>query len=91
MFDWFTLLFSSFWIVGLAIILAFIGYYDCVVKGGYKNVDSLRSRSAIQTAILAGSFLLFVGLLGLADTWWERIIWGIIGFLVYLLGRQNRH
>ena len=83
--DWRMVAFASLWIIGLAVLLTAISfaYYTTQVRGGRLR-EELRN-SGYQVAINGGLALFSTGLLGSANTWWERFAWGLlaIAFLYY--------
>ena len=92
--DWRMVAFASLWIVGLAILLTAISfaYYYAQIRGERLR-EELR-RSGYQAAINGGLALFSTGMLGSANTWWERIVWGllVIAFLYYALTSwRGRH
>lgn len=84
MIDWLAVLFYSLWIGGLSVFLASIGYYDWMVRGGIPSGQRFKSRFTPLTGIFLASCLFCVGLAGLVQSWWERIIWIFIPFLAVL-------
>ena len=83
--DWRMVAFASLWIVGLAVLLTAISfaYYNAQVRGGRLR-EELRM-GGYQVAINGGLAFFSIGLLGSANTWWERIAWGLLtlAFLYY--------
>jgi len=83
--DWRMVAFASLWIVGLAILLTAVSfaYYHAQIRGGRLR-EELRA-GGYQVAINGGLALFSTGMLGSANTWWERIVWGllVIAFLYY--------
>jgi hypothetical protein len=81
--NWYSLLFNTFWVVGLAILLAAFSYQ-------YWEARQTQTRLRVQFS--QPSFLLFfwlsfgfvsIGLAGTATRIWEILIWGVfavIGF-----------
>ena len=83
--DWRMVAFASLWIVGLAILLTAISFahYHAQIRGGRLR-EELR-KGSYQVAINGGLALFSTGMLGSANTWWERITWGLlaIAFLYF--------
>jgi hypothetical protein len=83
--DWKMVGFASLWIIGLAVILAVLGFVDYHAKaGGGRFRDELR-KSIYQAWIHVGLTLFCLGLLGSSNAWWERALWGLlaIAFLIF--------
>jgi hypothetical protein len=70
--------FASLWIVGLAIVLAALGFADYnrqTAKCGFRQEVG---RPAYQVAIDAGLALFCLGQLGAAQPWWQTVLWGLL-------------
>jgi len=81
--NWYSLLFNTFWVVGLAILLAAFSY---------QYWEARQTQTSLRVQFSRPSFLLFfwlsfgfvcIGLAGTAPQVWEMIIWGVfavVGF-----------
>ena len=86
--DWKMVGFASLWIIGLAVILAVLGFVDYHAKAsGARFRDELR-KSSYQAWINVGLALFCLGLLGSSSTWWESVLWGLlaVAFLAFSIG-----
>jgi hypothetical protein len=76
--DWKMVGFASLWIIGLAVILAALGFADYHAKAsGGRFRDELR-KSIYQAWINVGLSLFCLGLLGSSESWWESVLWGLL-------------
>lgn len=83
MIDWIALFFNSFWLVGLAILLATLSYSYWVAQATTERWrDQFEKRGFLLPAWTA-VFLVTIGLAGTADTWWETALWLI--FMLFAL------
>lgn len=78
-----SVLFNSFWIVGLALLLAAFSYhYDRAQQKQSSLREQLGSRSFVFAAWI-GAVLIGVGLIGTSARIWEGVVW--FAFTVYAL------
>lgn len=77
----FSVIANSFWIVGLAILLAAFSYhYDAAQRQGHGLRRQLGQRSFTLAAWLSAT-LVSTGLAGTSDRLWEAAIW--LAFVIY--------
>jgi hypothetical protein len=76
--DWKMVGFASLWITGLAVILSVLGFVDYHAKERKIRFRQELRRPGYQAWINVGLTLFCIGLLGSSDTWWERILWGLL-------------
>ena len=79
MLDWPYILLSTLWITGLSLELAVLSMaYDnaAVDKQPFRSV---LSRPGCRLALDLGMLLFCGGLAGLSPTWWQLLIWSLLG------------
>jgi hypothetical protein len=77
----FSVIANSFWIVGLALLLAAFSYhYDAAQRQGRALRRQLQQRSFTLAAWLSAT-LVSIGLAGTSDRLWESAIW--LAFTIY--------
>ena len=77
----FSVVANSFWIIGLAILLAAFSYhYDQAQRRRRPLRVQLRQRSFVGAAWIATT-LVAVGLAGTSNAVWEAIIWSIFALI----------
>lgn len=77
----FSVIANSFWIVGLAVLLAAFSYhYDIAQRQGHGLRRQLGQRSFTLAAWLSAT-LVSIGLAGTSDRLWEAAIW--LAFTIY--------
>lgn len=84
MIDWWGLVRSSLWVVGLAVDLAAL---SCAEYQADRQKVRLRERLAapgIQLPLLSGTTLFCLGMLLRGRVWWEQAIWGLLTILFAL-------
>ncbi len=75
MIDWWLVLRSSLWILGLAVVLAAVRYYDWFARETGRRRREVFGQSAWPIWVDAGLILVCAGLGLGADPWWERLLW----------------
>jgi hypothetical protein len=84
MIDWLNTLYNTFWITGLALIVSAFSYNDWRAKQQGINLRQQLTSSSFQLPFSLGLALVSLGLLFLAQVWWERLIWLVfVGVFVY--------
>jgi len=81
--DWVSVLFNSFWIVGLSILLADFSYHHWLA-----GVEGRRLKEQLETLSFQRFFwisfvFVSIGLAGTSARTWETAVWGI--FILYSL------
>ena len=89
MIDWYSLLVNSFWILGLAIILAAGSYHHWLAGEHKRSLRAQFSRPSFQLPAWAGFCLVCLGLAGTSSRIWETIIWMIFGLIGLFYGVQS--
>ena len=73
--DWFSVFINSFWIIGLALLLAGFSYHHWLAKElGRPIKDQLNGRSFQQVFWISMLFV-GIGLAGTSQRWWETAVW----------------
>ncbi len=79
MIDWYLVLTSSLWILGLSVVLAAFSYHHWLAGETHRRLrEQFREPSWIMS-FSAGMALVGVGL-GLSEgaRWWERLVWFVL-------------
>ncbi len=77
--DWRMVGFAALWILGLAIVLSALGFASYEARPAGEKLRERLKRPGYQRAINAGLTLFCLGMAGTAGSWWERILWGLLG------------
>jgi hypothetical protein len=80
MIDWPSIVLNTFWILGLAAILAATGFYHWQYGGVWRR---MWRDSAFQSLYSAGLGLCGLGIAALSDSWWQRGLWGALTLLAF--------
>jgi hypothetical protein len=97
MINWFSVVANSFWIVGLAVILAALSYYYWLAGNYGRPLRQELGSPPFQTALILGLFLVGVGLALTGQGWLQilpavGLILACIAALLSLWRRyQDRH
>ena len=76
MIDWITVAFNALWIAGAAVLLAAFSYHRWLASETAVTLREVFRRASWKISFSAGMSLVCVGAgYGLADRWWERIVW----------------
>jgi hypothetical protein len=73
--NWFSLLFNSFWIVGLAIGLAALSYQFWEARQSQTSLRIQLGQPSFLASFWAGFGLVCVGLAGTTAVMWETAVW----------------
>ncbi len=97
MIDWGAVIFNSFWIAGLALILAAVSYYYWVATEESISVSTMFQQPAFMRFVYLGLILVGVGLIGTNPSSIEILLAGgliILSayglFTLYQRTRENR-
>lgn len=92
MINWYALIANSFWVVGLAVLLAGFSYHSWLAKENGRSIKEQFNESAFQKLFWASSILVAMGLAGTSRSWWETAVWIIVIFMsllnLYQISRQ---
>ncbi len=80
MIDWHSVVANLFWILGLAAILAALGYYYWQSEGAWRR---MWRDAAFQSAVAFGVGLCGVGMAAGHGSWWLRGLWGVLALLAF--------
>ena len=70
---------SALWICGLSGILAALGIGCYLAAENHQSLAKILNTWSFHLPINLGAFLLCAGLFGLAETGWEKLLWGLLG------------
>jgi H+/Cl- antiporter ClcA len=75
--NWSSVLINSFWIVGLAILLAAFSYHYWQATSTNQKLKAQLNRPGFLRPFWVSLILISIGLAGTSTTWWETTIWAI--------------
>jgi hypothetical protein len=87
--DWYNVIVNSFWILGLAIILAAVSYHHWLAGEDNRPLRAQLESSAFQLPAWIGFCLICIGLAGSSGRVWETIIWIAFGVIGIIYGIQS--
>jgi type IV secretory pathway VirB2 component (pilin) len=87
--DWYDVIVNSFWILGLAIILAAVSYHHWLAGEANRSLRAQLESPAFQLPAWIGFCLICIGLAGGSGRVWETIIWIIFGLIGLFYSVQN--
>jgi len=73
--NWFSVFINSFWILGLAILLASFSYHYWLASVGQHPLRSQLNAPSFMKAFWLSFTLIGVGLAGTSRAVWEIVIW----------------
>jgi hypothetical protein len=76
--DWGMVAFASLWIFGLALLLTTLGFAEFHASREGRRIRTVLREPGYQIPINLGLALFCVGMLGGAQAWWERVLWGLL-------------
>ncbi|MFQ5576481.1 MAG: hypothetical protein ACE5G8_05770 [Anaerolineae bacterium] len=88
--DWLNVLYNTFWIIGLALILAAFSYADWQAARRGLSLRQASGGAVFYRWPALGLMLVSLGLMFLAAVWWERLIWLAFAALFAVQGWQTR-
>ena len=88
MIDWFALLASAIWIVGLSILLTVFGFARAARE---KSTRQMLAQPHFRVAMMLGLALFALGMGLSVGAWFERVGWGVVTALALWEARSARH
>jgi hypothetical protein len=79
--DWFSVFINSFWIVGLAILLAAFSYHYWLAAEENRRLKEQLAQPGFQKFYWFSFVLIAVGLAGTSQKSWEIAIWIIFALI----------
>jgi CDP-diglyceride synthetase len=76
MINWQSVIFNSFWIFGLALLLAAFSYHYWEAAQNNRSLRVQLSQPAFLRFFWLAIFLVSIGLIGTSQQLWEMAIWG---------------
>jgi len=73
--DWFSVFINSFWIVGLAILLAAFSYHNWQAEIENRRLREQLERPSFQRFFWISFTLIGIGLAGTSQRSWETAVW----------------
>jgi hypothetical protein len=86
MIDWFALLTSAIWILGLSVLLAMLGFAYALSDG--TSVRRVLSQASFRLTAASGIALFALGMDLAVDTWFERVGWFVVMLLALWEGKS---
>jgi hypothetical protein len=75
--NWFSVFINSFWILGLAVILAAFSYHYWLAGEEERPLKVQLNHPTFQKTFWSGILLISIGLAGTSQKLWEIAIWTI--------------
>lgn len=90
MINWQSVIFNSFWIFGLAIILSAFSYHYWLAGQENRRLRLQLNEAGFLRPTWLGLIFIGIGLVGTSQEIWEMVLWGVltlvaIGFFIGLL------
>jgi hypothetical protein len=85
MIDWRSVLFNSFWIFGLALVLAAFSYHYWVAGQENRQLRLQLSERRFRRPLWLALILIGIGLIGTSGQMWEMVIWGIFTLFALII------
>jgi hypothetical protein len=76
MINWQSVIFNSFWILGLAVLLAAFSYHYWEAHQLGRSLREQLSQAAFLRFFWLAILLVSIGLIGTSQQIWEMVIWG---------------
>jgi hypothetical protein len=78
MIDWVFVGLNALWILGLSLALATLSLALYNASDQNKKLSEVLKRKGYSLFLDLSMILLCLGLFGLLDAWWERLLWGVL-------------
>jgi hypothetical protein len=85
MINWQSVILNSFWIVGLAIILAAFSYHYWLAGQENRNLRLQLNEPGFLKPTWLGLIFIGIGLIGTSRELWEMILWGVLTLIAIVL------
>ncbi len=92
MINWQSVIFNSFWILGLATLLAALSYNYWLAEQQGRRLRTYFGEAGFQRALWLSLTLIGIGLVGTSRFPWEMAVWGImttIAIVILLLSLKR--
>ena len=76
--DWRLVAFSALWLTGLAVLLAAFSFADYLAAQQHLRTRAVLGWPGSQAALHSGLLLFCLGLFGLAQPWWQQLLWALL-------------
>lgn len=90
MIDWTSLIINSFWVLGLAIILAAFSYHHWAAHEAGRSLREQLNQNSFQFFAWLGFTLVAVGLAGTSRQTWEMVVWILFALAGAFYAWQSR-
>lgn len=84
MINWQSVIFNSFWILGLALLLAALSYYAWLASENALPMRAQLGAPGFQRYFWVAAGLVAIGLAGTSSQLWEMILWSGLALLAFL-------
>ena len=81
--NWYAVIINSFWIFGLALLLAAFSYHYWAAQQNQRRLNEQLALPAFTQMYWISIFLITIGLAGTSQQTWEAILW--IAFSIWSL------
>ena len=78
MIDWVNVFFNVLWILGAAVILAALSFYQYDAQRRGERLRVRLAASDFQAWLSIGLVLISLSLALIGPRWWERVLWGLL-------------
>ena len=88
MINWQSVIFNSFWILGLSLMLAAFSYHYWLAGQENRQLRLQLSERGFLRPIWLGVILVGIGLIGTSQESWEMVLWGVLSLiaLIFFIG-----
>lgn len=84
MINWQSLIFNSFWVIGLSIMLAAFSYHYWLAGQENRQLRVQLNTRGFLRPIWLGLIFIGIGLIGTSQHTWEIAIWGVLTVIALL-------
>lgn len=94
MIDWLSVLFNSFWILGLSLLVAALSYHYWLARETERRLRTQFNQPSFLRVFWTSLALIGIGLAGTSQTTWETAVWILFIILSIInaiqAGKQNQ-